>query len=83
MKINDQIFKFKKPYFWLISQFLGAKKVFPKNWAVMHNFIRVSGTMSKSRKIQRSNSIKTPRQMSGGKDGQIYFIGSFQLPPGV
>ena len=47
-------FKFKKPYFWPISPIFEAKIVFPKIGAVMHNFIRVSGTMPKS------SSKKTP-----------------------
>ena len=43
-------FKFKKPYFWPISPVLGAKKNFPKNLAVTHKVIRVSGTMPNSEK---------------------------------
>ena len=40
-------FKFKKTFFWPISPIFGAKKVFPKNQAVMHNFMRVSSSMAK------------------------------------
>ena len=51
-KLNTKFFfKFKKPYFWSISPIFLGKKVFPKNRAVMHNFIRVSGTMPKFREI--------------------------------
>ena len=39
----------------------------------MHNFIRVSSTLAKSREISWSNSIKTLRQMSRGKDGHTLF----------
>ena len=52
----------------------GAKKVFPWNQVVMHNFFRVSGIMPKLRKIWWSNFKKTPRQMSGGMDGQTLFV---------
>ena len=38
-----------------------------------HNFLRVSGTIPQFREIQWSNFKKTPRQMSGGKDGQTLF----------
>ena len=45
-------FKFKKLYFWQFQahfpNFWG-KNVFPRNRDVMHNFLRVSGTMSKFR----------------------------------
>ena len=53
VKINDQFFlkTLFLTYFFSISPILGAKKVFPKNQAVMHNFIRVSGTMLKFREI--------------------------------
>ena len=37
-------FQFKKPIF-------GAKNVFQKNRVVMHNFIRVSSILEKSREI--------------------------------
>ena len=52
VKINDQIFlQIQKTqfltYLCLISQIFAAKKVFPKNQAVMHNFIGASGTMPK------------------------------------
>ena len=60
-------FKLKNSYFLPISPI----KVFPKNWAVMHNFIRVSSTMAKFREISWSNSNKTLWLMSGGKDRQI------------
>ena len=49
--MNKFFFKFKYPYFWSTSQIFGTKNVFPKNPAVMHNFIRVSGTMPKFREI--------------------------------
>ena len=38
--------KFKKPYFWTMFG-----KVFPKNLAVMDNFIKVSSAMPKFREI--------------------------------
>ena len=62
-------FKLKNSYFLPISPI----KVFPKNRAVMHNFIRVSSTMAKFREISWSNSKKTLWQMSGGKDRQTLF----------
>ena len=40
-----------KNYFWRISLILGAKTVFQKNQVVMHNFLRVSSTLAKSREI--------------------------------
>ena len=43
-------FKFKNPYFLDISPMFGAKKVFPKNRAVMQNMITVSDTMPNSEK---------------------------------
>ena len=49
--VTKFFFKFKNPYFWHISPMFGAKKVFPKNQAVIQNFIRVSGTMPKFREI--------------------------------
>ena len=54
VKINDQIFlQIQKTqfltYLCLISQIFAAKKVFPKNQAVMHNFIGASGTTPKFR----------------------------------
>ena len=61
-------------YFWPISSFFGAKKVFPKkSSSVMHNLIMVSSTMPKFREIQWSNVKKTPRQTTGWKDGQTLF----------
>ena len=63
-------FKFKKPIFGPFPQFLGQKTFFKKNWVVMQNYIRVSSTLAKSREIEWSNSKKTCRQMSGGKDEQ-------------
>ena len=66
-------FKAKKPVFGPFPQFLGQKKFFKKNQVVMHKFIRVSSTPAKSREIWWSNSKKTRRQMSGGKDGQTLF----------
>ena len=53
VKINNQ-FVLKTlflTFFFSISPILGIKKVFPKNQAVMHNFIRVSGTTLKFREI--------------------------------
>ena len=51
--ITNFFLKFKKTYFWPISPILGwgQKKFLPKNWAVMHNFIRVYSTMPKFREI--------------------------------
>ena len=54
------------PNFW-------SKNIFPKNWALMHNFIRVSSTMGKFREISGSNSKKKSWQMPGGKDWQTLF----------
>ena len=73
VKINDQFFfKFEKPYFWPISSIFGAKKVFPKNWAVMQNFLRVSSTMLK--KIQRNLMIQSKKTPADDrKDGQTLF----------
>ena len=56
MKINDQIFLNIQEtqvldYFWPISPIFGASKVFPKDLAVTHNFIKVSSTMSKFKEI--------------------------------
>ena len=56
MKINDQIFLNIQEtqvldYFWPISPTFGANKVFPKDLAVTHNFIKVSSTMSKFKEI--------------------------------
>ena len=65
-------FKFEKPIFCPFPQFLGQKKFFKK--------IGFSCTTHKGfwhpGKTQRnlmSNSIKTLRQMLGGKDGQTLF----------
>ena len=44
-------FKFKKHIFGPFPQFLGQKKFFLKNQVVMHNFIRLSSTLAKSREI--------------------------------
>ena len=52
-------FKLKKPYFWPIS-LIWRQKVFLKNWAVMHNFRRVSSTMPTLREIWWFKSKKTP-----------------------
>ena len=74
VKINDQFFKkIQKTYFWPIFPIFGAKKVFPKNQAVMHNFIRVLYMIPR----------KHPDRCQEGKIGRHYFIGSFQQPPGV
>ena len=53
-------------------QLLGQKKFFHEI-ELLCNFLRISGAMTKFREIQWSNFKKTPRQMSGGKDGQILF----------
>ena len=73
--------KFKRFYFWPISPIFEAKKVFPQNWVVMHNFTRVSGIMPKwsndpiSRKhLDRCQEIRMNRP---------YIIGSFPLPTEV
>ena len=47
--MTNFFFKFKKPYFWPTSPIFGAKKVFPPNRVVMHNFLKVSGTIPKFR----------------------------------
>ena len=61
--------KFKKSYFWLISPIFGAKKVIPQNQVVMHNFKRVSGTMTKFRKmIQFQENIQTDVRKKGWTD---------------
>ena len=52
-------FKFKKPYFWPVSQFWRQKKLFQSSLSVTQNCIRVSSAMPKF------------RQIAGGKDGQI------------
>ena len=46
---KKNIFNF--PYFWPTSPIFGAKIVFPQNQVVMHNFLKVSGTMPKFREI--------------------------------
>ena len=71
----DQIFllKSKKNFSWPISRNFGVKKVFPRNWTVMYNFIKISSTKAKFREISWSNSQKTPWLMSGRKDGQTLF----------
>ena len=43
-------FNLNNPIFGPFPNFCG-KKSFPKNWAVMHNFIKVSNTMPKLREI--------------------------------
>ena len=59
-------FKFRKPIFGLfLTPILGPKKVFPKNWAVMHNFIRVS-------RIQFQE--KKPDKWQKGRMDRSYFI---------
>ena len=49
----DQIFllKSKKNFSWPISRNFGVKKVFPRNWTVMYNFIKISSTKAKFREI--------------------------------
>ena len=59
----------KKPISGQFLQFL-EQKVFPINQAVIHNFIKVSTTMTKFRETSSSNSKKIPWKMSGGKDQQ-------------
>ena len=44
-------FKFKKTIFGPFPLFLGQKKFFKENQVVMHNFIRVSSTLAKSREV--------------------------------
>ena len=58
--------------FGTFPQLLGQKKFFHEI-ELLCNFLRISGAMTKFREIQWSNFKKTPRQMSGGKDGQILF----------
>ena len=91
VKISDQIFQWiQKPYlrsnFASFSQFWG-QKFFPENLAVMLNFIQVSSTMPKFRKNQWYNSnAQTDRRMDSSIDWRTdrpYFIGPFQLLPGV
>ena len=72
VKVMTKFF-FKLKLFLPISLIFGAKKVFPRNQAVMKNFIRVSSNMAKLREISWSNSKKTPWQMSGGKDSKTIF----------
>ena len=77
--------------FWAHFPNLGGNKIFPENPALsQHNFTWDSSTMPKFSKIWRHDSKKTLRetegQMEGQKDGRMdrpYFIGPFQLPPGV
>ena len=59
-------FKFKKPYFWSISPIFEAKKVLPKSWAAMPNFIRFLETCQNS---EKSNSKKDGRQTDGRREG--------------
>ena len=63
-------FKFKKSYF---TNFWGKKSFSTKSSCYAHNLLQVSGTMPKFREIQWSNLKKTPKQISGGKDGQTLF----------
>ena len=60
----------KRPYFWPISPNFGGKKSFSKiSSSIMHNFIRVSSSMSKFKK-KRSNSKEATTQMEWQAEGQ-------------
>ena len=48
--MNKFFFKLKKTIFGTFPNFFGQKKFSQKYWAVMHNFIRVSGTCHNSDK---------------------------------
>ena len=86
--------KFKKIMFLIrfrsIFPILGAKKFFPENMAVMHNFLWVSSKMPKFRKNWWYNSKKTPGQKEERTEGQTegwmdrpYFTRPFRLPLGI
>ena len=78
--------KLKKNCFWPIlgsfPNFLGKKNFPGKSSSVTHNFTWVSSIMLKFRKSLWYNSKKMPGQTVGRTD-RPYFIGPFQLLPGV
>ena len=77
VKINDQFFfKFKKPNFWRffpISPFFWEKKFPPKIGLSCITSYGFLAPCKKFREIYWSNSKKTSRQMTGGKDGHTLF----------
>ena len=75
-------FKFKNPYFWPISNFGGQKRFSRKSGSVSHN-LRFLVQCRNSEKPNDPIPRKQPnRQQDGGAD-RPYFIGPFQLLPGV
>ena len=77
--LTNFLFKLKEslahfPNFW-------AKNVFPKNQAVMQNFISVSSLWQNSEKSHDQIPRKHCDRCLEGRMDRTYFIGSFQLLP--
>ena len=76
--------KFKKPCFWPIFPIFGAKKIFLENPALSRT--TSYGFLAPCQNLEKVNDTiqrKHPDRWKDGRTDRPYFIGPFQLPPGV